>query len=320
MSIFDFFRKFGTEEACFEYLVRIRWPKGYFCPVCGSTRASFITTRRLFKCENGHQVSPTAKTMMHKIHAPLRAWFYAGYIVATNTPGISALQLSRQLRMRYETVYMILQKLRAAMVNPDRRKLRGIVEVDETSIGGTEAAIGKGLRGRAYVPGRSNVIGAIEDHGRYAGRCRLRKVASLGSVDLLAFIKAHIEKGSIIKTDGFKAYKNLRRIGYGHVVVTGSTPKEVGQQIPKIHKTFSNLKSWIIGTHHGVSPKHLQAYLNEFTFRHNRRDTRAKDPMKAFNELLGIGTFVDAPEYRELYRSGEPGGWMHPNPPKKRRS
>ena len=229
--------------------------------------------------------------------------------MSTQTPGISATQLARQLNLHYETAYMMLQRLRAGTVNPGREQLNGIIEVDEMQIGGRR----KGMRGRKLGPNQSLVICGVEVRGEYAGRVRLRKIGSASAAQIKKFIDKHIESGSYIVTDGWRAYSDLSSWGYSHEKVVGASSVEVAEQLVHVHRIFSNLKTWINGTHHGVSGKHLQAYLNEFTFRFNRR----RKPMAAFQRLLGISTQVPGPTYRKLYKVGTAKGWVHPNPPRR---
>ena len=301
-SIIDFQRTFRTEQDCEKYLYLSRWPNGFVCPKCGDTKYYYISARRTFQCKrNRHQVSLTADTVMHRTKQPLLLWFWAAYIMTTETPGISALQLQRQLGLkRYEVAYTLLQKFRASMVRHDRNKIYGTVEVDETYIGGATTG---GKRGRGTR--KTIVVAAVERKGKYMGRIRLRKIPDVSENSLLKFIKDVIEPRSYIETDGFSSYQNLERNGYEHVVI--SSPDE-DMPLPKAHLVFSNLKTWLKGTFHGVSPKHLQAYLNEFVFRFNRRKT----PMAAFQTLLGLSTHVEKwPTYDKLYS----GQWVHPNVP-----
>ena len=293
-SVVEFQQWFPNEEACVKYLYKSRWPNGFVCPTCGDTEAYYVTTRRVFKCKaNGHHTYLTAGTVMHGSHTPLLAWFWAAYLVTTVTPGISAIQLERQLGITYETAFNMLHKLRSAMYNPERTKINGTVEVDETYIGGPTTG---GKRGRGTE--KAIVIVAVEERNSHAGRVRLRHIEDVGSSTLLNFIEDTIEKRSTIVTDEFPSYKGIGKYGYKH---------EIDEDLRLAHLVISNLKTWIRGIFHGVSDKHLQAYLNEFTFRFNRRRT----PMAAFQTILGLTSKVkDWPTYEELY-SGE---WEHPNP------
>lgn len=296
-SILEFQQWFPDEEACEKYLYESRWPNGFICPVCGDTQCYYISTRKLFQCKvNGHQTSLTAGTVMHDSRMPLTIWFWAAYLVTTGTPGISAIQLQRQLKIKtYETAFNMLHKLRSAMVNPERGRIGPIIEVDETYIGGPTTG---GKRGRGTE--KAIVVVAVEKRKNYAGRIRLRHIENVTESSLITFIRDTIEKGSTVITDDFPSYKNINRYGYKH---------KIEEDLLLTHLIISNLKTWIKGTFHGVSDKHLQAYLNEFTFRFNRRKT----PMAAFQTILGLASNVeDWPTYEELY-SGE---WEHPNIPK----
>jgi transposase-like protein len=301
-SIMEFQRTFQSERDCEEYLFKSRWPNGFVCPECGD-KEFYYTSKRLFKCkEHGHVTSITSGTVMHRTKQPLLLWFWATYLMTTGTPGISAVQLQRKLGLkRYEPVFNILHKLRAAMIRHDRDRIKGTVEVDETYIGGPTTG---GKRGRGTK--KSIVVATVEHKGKFMGRIRLRKIPDVTENSLLKFIKDTVEPGSYVETDGFSSYQNLKKHGYRHRPIA---PDDVDLALPRAHIVFSNLKTWIKGTHHGVSSKHLAAYLNEFVFRFNRRQT----PMAAFQTLLGLASNVkDWPEYETLYK----GKWIHPNRPR----
>lgn len=310
----EFMRRFATDEACWDYLVESRWPDGFVCPECGWEGAPYwIATRKLFECRNcRYQVSPTAGTVLHRTRIPLHKWFWSAYLMATLTPGISGTQLQRQLGLkRNETAYMMLHKLRAATVRAEREKLRETVEVDEAYIGGKK----KGKPGRGAA-GKTLVIAAVERRGKHAGRVRLKVIPTFTRVELHKFIRESVEPGSTFITDGLKGYTGLE--GYTHRPKIEGTPDRAGKILPHVHRVFSNLKSWLIGTHHGVSPQHLQAYLNEFTFRYNRRGV----PMAAFQTLLGLTPERYGPTYEGLIgvAKGRDEAWKHPNPRREPRS
>lgn len=292
-SVLEFQQWFPDEEACIKYLYESRWSDGFICPVCGDTEAYYIKTRRVFQCKaNMHQTYLTAGTIMQGSRIPLMAWFWSAYLVTTVTPGISAVQIQRQLGITYETAFNILHKLRSSMVNPERTKISGEIEVDETYVGGPTTG---GKRGRGTE--KAIVVIAVERRKAHAGRVRLRHIEDVTGTSLIGFIKDVTEKESTIITDDFPGYTSVSRHGYKH---------EIEEDLRLAHLVASNLKTWIKGIFHGVSEKHLQAYLNEFTFRFNRRKT----PMAAFQTILGLTSKVDWPTYEELY-SGE---WEHPNP------
>lgn len=264
---------------------------------------------------------------MEKTHQPLMTWFWAAYLLTTQTPGMSALQFQRQLGMvRYATAHGLLHKLRASMVRPERDPIGGehAVEIDEVLIGGATRGQGRGVHDKVTV------VGAVEARDRkdgeertakwkvaheggiptkklvYAGRLRLRVVANKDTKSLIGFIKDDVAKGSLIRTDGLPSYNDLTRLGYQHDALSlGGDPEKAEAHLPMIHLVFSNLKTWILGTHHGrIEPQHLQAYLNEYMFRFNRRFY----PMTAFNSILGVACRVAAPTYAQLYS----GAWAHP--------
>lgn len=231
---------------------------------------------------------------MHKTHTPLRTWFWAAYLVATHHPGISAKQLQRQLGLsRYETAWLILQKLRRAMVAPERELLKGEVEIDEFFLGGREEGL-KGGRQR----GKKALIGiAIEVRGHGSGRLRLRVLPDASGPTLLSFTQATTTTGAIVHTDGLQSYRVLSKHGYEH----RRHPKQTAapdQLLPRAHRATSNLKAWMHGTHRGVSDEHLQVYLDEYVFRHNRRST----PMAAFQTLLGLGALHNPTTYQQITR------------------
>jgi transposase-like protein len=297
-SILEFQQRFSTEEACERYLFQTRWPKGFSCPICQDREFYYIKSRRVLQCKsNRHQTYLTAGTVIHGSRTPLVKWFWASYLLTTIKTGISAYQLHKQLGVRHETAFNILHKLRASMVNPLRDKIGSVVEVDDFYIGGTTTG---GKRGRGTK--KSPVIVAVEKVGNHAGRMRLRKIKDVSESSVIPFIKDNVKPKSIIITDGFLSYINVRKYGYSHKPIQS----EDGKGLPMAHLVISNLKTWIKGIFHGVSQKHLQAYLNEFVFRFNRRFY----PMAGFHTLLGLSSKVKFPTYRELYD----GDWIHPNP------
>lgn len=303
-TIFEFQQQFPTEEAQLDFLIKSRWPNGFVCPRCGNKEYSWISTRKLLQCKAcSYQVSVTSGTAMHRSRIPIPIWLQAAYLVTTHTPGMSALQFQRQVGLHnYATAFAMLHKLRSAMVKPGRTKLSGIVEVDETFIGGERHGEGAG-RGRGATS-KVLVVGAVDIQGKYANRVRLKIIPNASSIILTAFIKENIESGSVIKTDDWSGYFGLEKAGYKHIKIP---------ELAHIHRVFSNLKTWLLGTHHGaVRKQHLQAYLNEFTFRFNRRKT----PMAAFQTVLGLAKERKGPTYRGLYGIAKDKKlWEHPSNP-----
>ncbi len=299
-TIFEFQQWFPDEDACVRFMIQSRWPDGFVCPHCGGRDYYWIDTRKLLECKTCHyQTSVTAGTVMHRSKMPLRLWFEAAYLVSTLTPGLSAVQFARQVGLkRYQTAFMMLHKLRAAMVRPGRDQLNGLVEVDETYIGGEHPGrVGRGAFGKVVV------VGAVDIRGKAANRIRLQVIPNAAGATLVGFIQTHVLPGSTIKTDDWPGYSRINVAGYQHVIST---------ELTHIHRVFGNLKTWLIGTHHGVSPQHLQAYLNEYTYRFNRRGT----PMAAFQTALGLAQGRLGPTYKGIY--GVKKGlteWAHPMNP-----
>lgn len=315
----EFQQAFRDDEACARYLEHLRWPKGFTCSKCRAVGEPYRFVKRtsvVLRCRGCHaNVSLTATTVMKSSHTPLSVWFWGAYLVTTQTPGQSALQFQRQLGLsRYETAFQMLHKLRAGLVRPERDTIadQHPVEVDETLVGGRTQGEGRGVHHKATV------VGAIEVRTRapaadgkktkrkvYAGRLRLRLVPGRGAKELTEFVQENVTKGAVVRTDGWTGYDDLANLGYAHEPwVLDGDPERTEAHLPMIHIAFSNLKTWLLGTHHGVSRHHLQAYLNEFVFRFNRRFY----PMTAFNSALGLAAHSSAPTYETLY-SGE---WIHP--------
>jgi transposase-like protein len=230
---------------------------------------------------------------MHGTRTPLRLWFWAAYLVATHHPGISAKQLQRQLGLaRYETAWLMLQKLRRAMVAPEREPLKDEVEVDEFYLGGPE----EGLSGGRARGKKTLCAIAIEVRGQGSGRVRLAVVKDASGESLCGFVKATTMRGAIVHTDGWQAYQGLGRLGYAHRPRIQRTAPPGEQLLPRAHRAISNLKAWMHGTHRSVSDPHLPVYLDEYVFRHNRRRT----PMAAFQTLLGLGALHPPTTYDQI--------------------
>ncbi|MGH2804447.1 MAG: IS1595 family transposase [Thermoleophilaceae bacterium] len=296
-SIVEFQRRFPDDDACRAYLFASRWPEGFRCPRCGASQVGGEHRRHLWQCKGcGHQTSATAGTVMHKTRTPLTLWFWAAYLVATHTPGISALQLQRQLGIsRYETAWLILQKLRRGMVAPERERLKREVEVDEALLGGHHA----GRRGGRQRDGKALVGVAVEVRGTGSGRLRLAVLADASQDTLTPWVKALVAPGATVHTDGWGGYGELAGAGYEHRPRLQRRDHPDAQKLlPRAHRAISNLKTWLQGTHRGVSPEHLQVYLDEFVFRHNRRRT----PIAAFQTLLGLGAVHGPTTYRQITR------------------
>ena len=312
-SLPEFQRLFPDEAACAAYLERARWSDGFICLRCGMIGEPYRYSARpgVLCCRAcRRETRLTAGTVMERTHTPLSVWFWAAYLVASQTPGISAVQLQRQLGLsRYETAFQILHKLRAGMVRPDQDQIGGKpdehVEADETWIGGRTRGEGRGVHHKSLVAAavevRQRKPGTKLNprrSGRYAGRVRLAVVPDRSARALGGFVKTVVVPGARIITDDWSGYAGLTKHGFNHVAIAERGDPQVAEEfMPIVHLVFSNLKTWLRGIHHGVSPQHLQTYLNEFTFRFNRRFY----PFNAFRSLLGIAGGVTAPTYAQLY-------------------
>ena len=224
----------------------------------------------------------TAGTIFEGTRKPLSLWFRVIWLVTSQKQGISALGLQRALGFkRYETAWVWLHKLRRAMVRPGRGRLSGTVEVDETYVGGHE----EGVRGRETAT-KSIVVIAAEARGRAIGRIRLRPVPNVTARSLLAFVRESIEPESLIQTDGWRGYAPLAREGYRHEAIRIERSGRLAHELlPRVHRVAALLKRWWLGTHQGaIQPHHLDYYLDEFTFRFNRRTSRQRG--KLFYRLL----------------------------------
>lgn len=294
----EFQHQFSTEEACHAYLATCRWPDGFVCPRCGQRRAYQMTKRwQCVACR--YQVSLTAGTILHNTKTPLTIWFWAAYLAVTDKRGISALLLQRQLGLRrYETAWMLLHKLRRAMVNTAREPLHGDVEMDDTWIGGPQP----GLKGSRQIKGRKAglVLVAVEKRGHSSGRVRMAALSDFKEATVHAFVKAQIAPGSTVYTDAYKSFDRLHATGVRHVARKQASRSElrrgVPSAVPLADRAIGNLQQWLIGTYHGVSKAQLQVYLDEFVFRHNRR----RQPMAAFQTLLGLGSGRAPTPYRRI--------------------
>lgn len=271
----EFVAMFPDQEACLAYLEHLRWPEGFVCPVCSSRIEPWRQTRRRLSCPScRHQGSIVAGTVLDKTRTPLVIWFEAAWHLTTAKNGLSAKTLERTLGIRYRVAWTMLQRFRVAMVRADRSCLSGTVEVDETLVGGVHRG---GKMGRGVA--KSVVVIAVEVRNpKGFGRIRIRHILDATSESLLPFVLDTVTPGASVHTDGWRGYNGLEAKGYAHkktVLATSDDPAHVA--LPAVHRVASLLKRWILGTHQGsVTPEHLQAYLEEFTFRFNRRTSRSR--------------------------------------------
>lgn len=263
---------FATEEQCVEYITRLRWTDGFVCPQCTSKEYWHIKGG-LIKCKKClYKASPTAGTIFHKSKKPIKLWFRAIWWMVAQKNGVSAMGLQKILGLgSYRTAWTWLHKFRRLMVVPGREKLTGKVEVDETYVGGQK----EGKRGRGSH-GKSLVVIAVEVKDKATGRIRLSRIKNASEEQLKGFIKANIEIGSTIVTDGWKGYTNSALQSYVHIV-SEPVQYENEEMLPNAHRVASLLKRWLMGTHQNfVSPDKLDYYLDEYTFRYNRRTSKSR--------------------------------------------
>jgi transposase-like protein len=260
----------ASEEACRAYLISLRWPDGFACPRCQEQKAWQKATGVWECAQCGTQTSLTAGTLFQDTRYDLRVWFQAIWYVTGQKYGASALGLQRLLDLgSYHTAWAWLHRLRRAMVRPGRDRLTGLVQVDETFWGGART----GKRGRG-ADGKTLILVAVEHTGRKLGRIRLMQIPDAAGDTLVPAMQNLVTPGSIIESDGWLGYRGLTPVGYSHQIVRAESTEEL---LPQVHLVVALLKRWLLGTHQGgVQASHLDYYLDEFTFRFNRRTSHSR--------------------------------------------
>jgi len=312
MNILEFQKMFPDESACIKYLKRMRWPNGFCCSKCSQVGEPFKFSKRprVLRCKACREdISITANTVMHRSKTDILVWFWAAHLIATQTPGISALELQKKLGIdRYETAFQMLHKLRSAMVRPNRDKIgeEWPLELDLVYVGGKTKS---GISGKTS---QTPVIIAVEVRQReirdpvtkkikqraQAGRIRLQKLPNKAAAGVNQFAQNCIAPGASIVSDDGAEFSSLNKLGFKHEAVAMRGDKiKMDSTLPMISVVAANLKTWIDGTFHGVIKKHLPAYLNEFTFRFNRRFYRAV----SFRSLLELGLLTPGVTYKDVY-------------------
>ncbi len=294
----QFLEWFPDNESCLTYLERLRWPEDFVCPACGVQDEPYRASRRRLICRRcSHQSSVTSGTIFEGTRTPLTTWFAAVWHLINQKHGVSALGLKRVLGFgSYQTAWTMLHKLRRAMVRPGRDRLSGNVEVDETYVGGKE----KGVRGRKTLKKAIVVIAAEVHSPKGIGRVRMKQVPDVSANSLTPFVCNAVEPGSVVLTDGWRGYNDLPKHGYTRIkTVLSETGDPAHVAMPVVHRVSSLLKRWLLGIHQGsVLPIHLDDYLDEYTFRFNRRSSRSR--WLLFYRLLENAVVIKPTPYRSI--------------------
>lgn len=295
----EFIVRFTTEDDCNDYIVSLRWPNGFICPRCQSTKA-WKTERKLIHCAKcNRQTSITAGTLFQDTRKPLRLWFHVMWWIMSQKTGASAKNLQQAMGFsRYETAWTWLHKLRRVMIRPGRDRLRGTVEVDETYIGGEE----EGTRGRKIIK-KALIVIAVEVEVGKLGRVRFRQIPDASADSLIPFVQDNVEPESIVITDGWQGYSSLAEKGYHHNVKNiARSGKRASDLLPHVHLVVSLIKRWLMGTHQGaIGPKHLSYYLDEYAFRFNRRLSTHRG--KLFYRLMQQAVTTESVSRKEIVDS-----------------
>lgn len=312
---------FSTDADCLDYLEWLRWPNGFVCPACGHPGGWRLGDGR-FRCGSCRSAtSVTAGTIFDKTRTPLTVWFMACWLFASQKDGVSAQSLQRALEIgSYQTAWAMLHRLRSVLVRPGRERLTGRVEVDETFIGGEEP----GLRGGRQKGKKSLVAVAVEvREPKGFGRCRMAILPDASAASLHPFVTNHVAPGATIVTDAWQGYAGIDELGYTRERHSQRAARLRGEDpnglLPGVHRIASLAKRWLLGTHQGsVDERHLQAYLDEFVFRFNRRTSRSRGLV--FHRVLGLAVGHEPVRYRDLVVDPRPkrnppagrAGWGHP--------
>jgi transposase-like protein/predicted RNA-binding Zn-ribbon protein involved in translation (DUF1610 family) len=314
-SLAEFQRAFPDEASCAAFLFARRWPDDFACPACGKARAVALKSRpRLLEClDCGRQTSMTAGTVMHRSKLPLTTWFWAAHLMATHSNGMSARQLADQLDVTYKTAWLLTQKLRRAMVDPNRDLLEGVVEVDQTEIPFRvgDTFFEPGNAGKILIAGAVEVIERDTDRAKprrqgakyldtRSGRLRLATINDNSVASIEAFVRANVKPGSTLITDGHASYPGLAGAWRHDPRVIGAMAAHV--VLPWSHRAFSLLKRWALGTYHGLRRKHVDTYLDEFVFRYNRRFYRHV----SFETMLGLAARHQPVSYWDIVKRDNP--------------
>jgi len=281
VSLLEWQKRYGTERACEKALFKIRWPDGFVCPRCNSIEVSYIKTRKIYQCSQcRHQVSITAGTLFHSTNLSLVKWFWAIYLTASDKGGISALRLAKHIDVSWPTARKMLKKIRTAMTDRDSKyRLKQLIEFDDAYIGGKRT----GKRGRGAA-GKQAILVAVETRDGKAGYMAVEAVATISKKTVRDFLQDHLKAGQTVRTDAFPALNSVQEMHNHQKKVVPA--EEASEWLPLVHVIIGNLKKFLNGTFHGVSLKYLQEYLNEFSYRFNRRFWEPELPLRLLNACL----------------------------------
>lgn len=299
-SYAEFLAWFGTDAQCADYLDWLRWPCGFVCPKCNVSHGWKGPDGR-WRCAGcAGRFSVTAGTIFHRTRTPLTVWFDTAWRLCSSRTGISAVELQEQMQLgSYQTAWAMLHRYRTVMVRPGRDTLRGDVEVDEAFLGGPK----HGVRGRGAL-GKTLIAGAVERAGDGFGRARLAVIDSADASTLRRFLADHVAPGATVHTDGLSSYPSATRGLYEHSPTSVSASGRAAHEVlPAVHTVFGMAKRWLLGTHQGaVRPAHVQAYLDEWVFRFNRRNSASRGLL--FYRLLSQAVAGDVVRYKDLRKAG----------------
>jgi transposase-like protein len=301
-SLGEFSSWFGTDADCLDYLEWLRWPDGLVCADCGHAGGWRLGDRRWMCSACGARSSATAGTIFDRTRTPLTVWFMACWLFATQKDGISALSLQRALEIgSYQTAWAMLHRLRSVVVRPGRELLNGVVEVDETYIGGEEPGLSGGrAKGKKALVGIA--VERIEPRGY--GRCRMSWLPDASSASLRSLLIDTVQQGSTVITDGWQPYRPATADLYNHERLV-SPGVQASDLMPGVHRIASLAQRWLLGTHQGaVDESHLTSYLDEFVFRFNRRRSRSRGMV--FYRVLELAAAHDPVRYRDLILNPRP--------------
>ena len=281
ISLLEWQKRYGTERACEKVLFKIRWPDGFVCPRCNSIEVSYIKTRKIYQCSQcRHQVSITAGTLFHSTNLSLVKWFWAIYLTASDKGGISALRLAKHIGVSWPTARKMLKKIHTAMTDRDSKyRLEQLIEFDDAYIGGKRT----GKRGRGAA-GKQAILVAVETRDGKAGYMAVEAVDTISKKTVREFLQNHLKAGQTVRTDAFPALNSVQEMHNHQKKVVPA--EEASEWLPLVHVIIGNLKKFLNGTFHGVSLKYLQEYLNEFSYRFNRRFWEPELPLRLLNACL----------------------------------